>query len=88
MDFPSSPTTCKTLSDKFNEVGVRLAEGESDPLGPPDEEEDASVYTAIVSPPTGKVTLRKGERFFYFKKQIDVISLINWVYISNISEWL
>ncbi|XP_066982693.1 protein prune homolog 2-like isoform X1 [Macrobrachium rosenbergii] len=62
VDFPSSPTALRSMvhpDDEFPGVGVRLAEREDTqpPATPTDE--DRSMYTAVVSPPTGQVTLRK-----------------------------
>ncbi|XP_050716519.1 protein prune homolog 2-like isoform X2 [Eriocheir sinensis] len=62
VDFPSSPTALRYLADPGEDCGgVRLAERE-DTTQPPatPTEEDRSLYTAVVSPPTGQVTLRKG----------------------------
>ncbi|KAB7497721.1 Protein prune-like protein 2, partial [Armadillidium nasatum] len=60
-DFPSSPTTFRSLNKKFDDGVVRLAEGESEVSKPHPEEEDddKSVYAAEACPPTGRVTLRK-----------------------------
>lgn len=63
VDFPSSPTALRYLADPGEDCGgVRLAEREdtTQPPATPTEEEQ-SLYTAVVSPPTGQVTLRKGE---------------------------
>ncbi|KAL7644301.1 UNVERIFIED_CONTAM: hypothetical protein RMT77_005128 [Armadillidium vulgare] len=65
VDFPSSPTTFRSLNKKFDDGVVRLAEGESEVSKPHPEEEDddnKSVYAAEACPPTGRVTLRKVER--------------------------
>ncbi|XP_063874775.1 protein prune homolog 2-like isoform X5 [Scylla paramamosain] len=62
VDFPNSPTALRYMVDPSEECGgVRLAEREdtSQPPATPTEE-DRSLYTAVVSPPTGQVTLRKG----------------------------
>ncbi|RXG68678.1 Protein prune-like protein 2 [Armadillidium vulgare] len=62
VDFPSSPTTFRSLNKKFDDGVVRLAEGESEVSKPHPEEEDddnKSVYAAEACPPTGRVTLRK-----------------------------
>ncbi|XP_045138907.1 protein prune homolog 2-like isoform X1 [Portunus trituberculatus] len=61
VDFPNSPTALRYMVDPSEECGgVRLAEREdtSQPPATPTEE-DRSLYTAVVSPPTGQVTLRK-----------------------------
>lgn len=62
MDFPNSPTALRYLVHPDEDCGgVRLAEREETtqpPITP--TEEDRSMYTAVVSPPTGQVTLRKG----------------------------
>ncbi|XP_076045091.1 protein prune homolog 2-like [Oratosquilla oratoria] len=56
VDFPSSPTALKCCEDE----GVRLAEGEREEPQPTTPlEEDHSMYKAVLSPPTGQVTLRK-----------------------------
>ncbi|XP_042232074.1 protein prune homolog 2-like isoform X2 [Homarus americanus] len=61
VDFPNSPTALRYLVHPDDEcAGVRLAEREETtqpPVTP--TEEDRSMYTAVVSPPTGQVTLRK-----------------------------
>lgn len=66
VDFPSSPTALRSMvhpSDDSLGMGVRLAEREEPPQAPATPtEEDRSMYTAVVSPPTGQVTLRKGRR--------------------------
>ncbi|XP_047486866.1 protein prune homolog 2-like isoform X2 [Penaeus chinensis] len=63
VDFPSSPTALRSMvhpSDDSLGMGVRLAEREEPPQAPATPtEEDRSMYTAVVSPPTGQVTLRK-----------------------------
>ncbi|KAK7082660.1 Protein prune 2 [Halocaridina rubra] len=62
VDFPSSPTALRSMvnpGDDFNSVGVRLAEREETQPPPTPTDEDRSMYTAVVSPPTGQVTLRK-----------------------------
>lgn len=62
VDFPNSPTALRYLVAPGEDCsGVRLAERE-DTSQPPvtPTEEDRSLYTAVVSPPTGQVTLRKG----------------------------
>ncbi|XP_045617952.1 protein prune homolog 2 isoform X2 [Procambarus clarkii] len=61
VDFPNSPTALRYMVHPDNDcTGVRLAEREetTQPSVTPTEEE-RSVYTAVVSPPTGQVTLRK-----------------------------
>ncbi|XP_042881827.1 protein prune homolog 2-like isoform X4 [Penaeus japonicus] len=64
VDFPSSPTALRTMvhpTDDSLGMGVRLAEREEPPQAPATPtEDDRSMYTAVVSPPTGQVTLRKG----------------------------
>ncbi|XP_071516970.1 protein prune homolog 2-like [Panulirus ornatus] len=61
VDFPNSPTALRYMVHPDEECGgVRLAEREETtqpPVTP--TEEDRSMYTAVVSPPTGQVTLRK-----------------------------
>ncbi|KAK8750338.1 hypothetical protein OTU49_014784 [Cherax quadricarinatus] len=61
VDFPNSPTALRYMVHPDDDcTGVRLAEREETtqpPVTP--TEEDRSVYTAVVSPPTGQVTLRK-----------------------------
>ena len=59
MDFPSSPTALRTFQ-KSGDIGVRLADPEVEGESGQGESEDTE-YTAIASPPTGKVMLRKGE---------------------------
>lgn len=66
VDFPSSPTALRTMvhpTDDSLGMGVRLAEREEPPQAPATPtEDDRSMYTAVVSPPTGQVTLRKGRQ--------------------------